>query len=303
MAVVGHSGSVIAQTNQISSASVERDRTLVVGRISDNPKKHFSRLEIMADYLAQRLGDSGIDAGRVVMAKDKEHMARLLREGQVDIFSETPFTAVQLADTTAAKMLAREWAKGVASYRTVFFTHKENSIASIADLRGRKIAFEDPDSTSAFLIPLAMIRMSGLETVELMNVRDEVPDDKVGYAFTRNELNMVSWVARRITDVGAFSNLDWEDLARTPEKPKNTLRVFHESEPIMRSLLMARGNLRPEIMAELKEILFSMHSNPEGIKVLKAYNEVKKFDAIEVEEDSLDEVRRLMSFLMEELRQ
>jgi phosphonate transport system substrate-binding protein len=149
-----------------------------------------------------------------------------------------------------------------------------------------------------------MLRLQGLETVELSNVRQDVPMGKVGYAFTRGELNMVSWVSRGIADAGAFSNLDWEDSARTPENPKDALRVFHQGNPVMRSVLLVRSGLRPDLKVKLKRILFSMHADPDGKEVLQAYNAIKKFNAIGPEAAaSLAEVRRLMSVIREKLNQ
>ena len=61
----------------------------------------------------------------------------------------------------------------------------------------------------------------------------------------------------------------------------------------MRSVMLARGDLRPDVKAALKEVLFAMHEDPEGRKVLKAYNKVKKYDPIGSDATAnFDEVRR-----------
>ena len=291
-----------AHANDPKGVSAPREKTIIVGRVTESPKKHFVSLQKMAHYLAERVANPGIVAGRVVMAENADQMAHMLRDGQVDIVSETPFSALRWVDGVGAEPLAREWKKGVASYRTVFISRKSDGVTTLAGLRGRKIAFEDPGSTSAFLIPLAMLRLAGLVPVELTNVRNSVPTGKVGYAFTQREVNIVSWVARGITNAGAFSNLDWDDYARTPDKPKQVLNVFHEGRPIMRSVMLARGDLQPDVKTALKEVLFAMHEDPEGRKVLKAYNKVKKYDPIGSDATAnFDEVRRLMSVIEREL--
>ena len=179
-----------AHANDPKGVSAPREKTIIVGRVTESPKKHFVKLQKMAHYLAERLANPGLVAGRVVMAKNADQMAHMLRDGQVDIVSETPFSAVKWVDGVGAEPLAREWKKGVASYRTVFISRKSDGVTTLAGLRGRKIAFEDPGSTSAFLIPLAMLRLAGLDTVELTNVRDSVPAGKAGYAFTQGEVNI-----------------------------------------------------------------------------------------------------------------
>ena len=302
LAFAGLAAPVAAQTERTTTPSSERHRTIVVGRVSDDPKKHFSRLEKMATYLAQQLGDLGIDTGKVVLARNANSMTRLLREGKVDFISETPFSAIQFIEEGGAELLLREWKKGVAAYRTVFYSRKEDGVTSLADLRGKKVAFEDPGSTTAFLVPLAMLRLEGLDAVELSSIRDEPPADKVGYAFARSELNMALWVTRGIADAGAFSNLDWDDFSRTPNKPKQALRIFQSSKPIMRSVLLVRGGLQPEVKARIKEILLNMHTVPEGKDILNAYDKVKKYDEIEGEAAaSLAHVRRMVAAVRDEL--
>ncbi len=127
---------------------------IVVGRIAENPKKHYSRLKRLADHLTSKL--SGVDrrSGTAIFAKDFETMAGYLRSGQVDVISETPFSALRLVEETGAEILLREWKKGVAEYRTVFFVRRDSEINTFKGLVGRKIAFEDEGSTSAFLVPL-----------------------------------------------------------------------------------------------------------------------------------------------------
>ena len=38
----------------------------------------------------------------------------------------------------------------------------------------------------------------------------------VGYLFARSELNISTWVHKRLVDVGVMSNLDWQNPQRVP---------------------------------------------------------------------------------------
>lgn len=273
-----------------------REATVVVGRVSTMPHKQLASVEAMATYLADRLGGQGIVASRTVFAKDADQMAAMLRDGQVDVVSETPYAAVGWTDRVGAELLAHEWKDGAPYYRAVFLSRRSGGVMTLDDLRDRKIAFADRHSTSAYLVPLAMLRQAGLEPVELANPRDPVPTGKVGYSFAGGANNMVAWVARGIADAGAFSNLDWDGIERTRAKPLQALRVFQESPPVLRSLLLTRRNLRPDLKAALLAILFSMHEEAEGQAVLKAYNNVGKYEPIGAEAAaSLMEIRRLMA--------
>ena len=244
---------------------------IVVGRISEDPKKHYPRLKKLADYLASKLTGLGPTTGAAIFAKDFETLAGYFRSGQVDIVSETPFAALRLVEETGAEILLREWKKGVAEYRTVFFVRRDSDINTFKDIVGRKIAFEDEGSTSAFLMPFSVLRREGYDLVRLSSAREAPPRDKIGYAFAGSENNIVVWVATGIADAGAFSDLDWKDIGRTPEIVKNDLRIFFTTEPIIRSVVVVRGDLPAQLKDWIKNVLVTMHADAEGRKVLKKY--------------------------------
>jgi phosphonate transport system substrate-binding protein len=290
------------QAEQPSPSLEERGRTIIVGRVSGNPKKHFVKLETMAGYLARRLRDVGIRQGTFVVAKDGKDMIRLLREGRIDVLSETAFSAIHFTRRGGAEILLREWKKGIAEYRTVFFTQKASAIRSLADLRGKVIAFEDPVSTSGFMFPAAILRRRGY-TLELVAPGAKVRAGRVGYTFATEEINIAVRVERRLADAGAFSSQDWQDVLRTPTALRKNLVPFHTSPPLPRSIILVRGGLPVEVKRRLKQILLAMNTTPEGRKMLKVYNRVKKYDAFDGPAmDGLELARSLYPLVEEAIR-
>jgi phosphonate transport system substrate-binding protein len=67
------------------------DHTLVVGRVTNNPRKDYPQFKQLADYLAFRLSDQGITGSRIQFTNDNDTMAALLREGVVDIIPQSIF--------------------------------------------------------------------------------------------------------------------------------------------------------------------------------------------------------------------
>ena len=192
-------------------------------------------------------------------------------------------SAVRFETDAGAEFLLREWKKGVSQYHTVFFVRKDSSIQSIAGLAGRKIAFEDPGSTSSFLVPMAVLHRAGLEAIELSRPETPVPGNKVGYVFARTEINIPMWVMRGVTDAGALNNLDWIDFDRNPNVAWRNLRVFHSTPPFFRSALLARRGLPRELKDKITDMLLGIHETAEGKAILKTYYKVAKFDRIEGE--------------------
>ncbi len=261
--------------------AAESGQRLVLGRISSEPHKHLDRLHAMADYLAVRLADHGITGVDVLIAESPGRMHSLLQEGKVDLFSETAFVALDFMNDSTARPLMREWKKGVAEYHSVIVVRKDSGLKTLADLVGRKFAFEDLGSTSGYLIPRAALEDAGLLLAELPDPRNPVPDGALGYSFARGEINVVAWVNRGLADAGAISNLDWMDPDTAPATLKSELRIIHETEPVIRSLIMARQSLDEGLCERVVAILESMHESPEGRAVLSKYFKVARYDRLE----------------------
>lgn len=262
-------------------ASAGEGRVLTLGRITQDPGNNIDRLNAMADYLKIALAPDGIEAVEIVIAETPDKMRALLRNGEVDLFSETPFIALELIDEGLAEPLMREWKKGTAEYHTVIIARRDGPIHSLADLSGRKVAFEDPGSTSGYLLPRSALEAAGLTLSKLDNPRSAPPDGKVGYSFANGEINVVAWVNRGLADAGAISNIDWESADKAPERLKANLTVIHETEPVTRSLMMVRLTLDTDMKMRLASVLGHMHETSDGKAALKQYFNVSRYDPTE----------------------
>ena len=282
----------------VDAAGISKDSVFVIGRITENPKKHHAALEEMGAYIMSHLKDLGYTSMEVVMVKSIDEMIRLMHEGKVDAISETAFSTVRLIDEAGAQALLREWKKGVASYKTVFFAAKDGDVETLADLKDKRVAFEDPGSTSAFLVPFATLRQAGLVPVELTAIDRKPPADKVGYAFTSDEMTQLMWVARGIADAGAFSDLNWQDYQDNRMVTDN-LKIIHEGVPILRSVFSVRGDLPEAVKARIAATLMAMADDDVGRKILDVYNKVKQYDRLEGDEmaKSLTNIRQLSEML------
>lgn len=254
---------------------------LVIGRISQEPRKHYARLQAMADYLALQLAGRGVAGVDVVMVSSPDRMRKLLEEGKVDILSETPFVALELEEAGLVSLLLREWKKGVPEYRTLIVARRDGPVNELKDMVGHRFAFEDPGSTSGYLIPRAALEAASLSLTALDNPRDPVPEGMVGYSFARGEINVVAWVNRGLAEAGALSNLDWYSPKSAPEHLKQELKIIHETDPVIRSLLMVRSTMDGALQRELKEVLLHMHLTRDGRETLRSYFRVQKYDALE----------------------
>jgi phosphonate transport system substrate-binding protein len=278
--------------------------TLVLGAVSHSPKNKYKKLKPMVDYAASHLKDLGIEQGSILIAKNNAQMVQYLREGKVDWVTEAPISGIYFNKKTGAEIVLRKWKSGVAEYHTVFFTRKKSGINSIKDLKGKKIAFGDPDSTSSFYVPIAALLKEKYDLVELSSIRAVPSKNKVSYVFAGGkEINISVWVHRKLADVGAFSSLDWESAKDTPDKFKKNFKIIHRTKPIPRAVELFRKDLDSKIKQRLKRLLLDAHNDMNAKEVLKAYNETTKFDEIKGQGQSgIDAAGEILKFVQKNLK-
>lgn len=252
----------------------------------------------MANHMAGKLGDLGYRRGHGVVVGGLDEMVALLRDGHIDMISDSPLSALQLSQRGGAEIVLREWKDKVPVYRSVVIVAKNSPVQSLADLRGRRIVLEDRGSTTGFLLPLAALQAAGLALVELPKVDAPVPDGKVGYVFSGNELNIASWTARGLVDAGAYSDQDLDDNDRTPKRMRNDLRVIHLSQPVVRSVVLLRAGLPAEHRARIIAELLALGDDESAAAVRHEYYRLRRYDALDAEAlRSLDGIRGAIAAL------
>ncbi len=291
--------SVAFVPSQLSAArdGDERSHVLVIGKVSDNPKKHYGYLKPMVDYAVSMMGDLGITRGEVLMAPSNEVMIEYLKAGRVDWVTEAPFSALIFRDEAEAVLLLRKWKRGVPKYRTVFFVRKDSGIATLADLRGRTMAFEDDGSSSAFFVPASVLLGTGLKLVPLASPRDVPPDDAVGYVYSHEEINSSVWVYRGIVDAAAFNDLDWNKEDHMPAFCRDDMQIIYQTEPMTRAIEVVRGDLDPAVRERLRSVLLLAHEDPSAVDALWAYQKTARFD--EIDAGVIADLRTMESMLSE----
>ena len=250
---------------------------LVLGRISDDPKAHYEQLKPLLDYVVPRMRDVGIREGRILMARDTQQMASYLRRGRVDWVTETAGTGMLLSQRSGAQPLLLTERDGTSHYRSIFFVRRDSPVRAIEDLRGHSVAFQLPSSTSAYFVPVSELLAREVPVDLLLSPKDTVASDSVGYLFARTELNIATWVHKRLVTAGAMSNLDWNNPKRMPAAFRRDLRIIDQSEPYPRALEMVRGDLDSRVRARLQEVLEDAANDPDAGEALLRFFKTTRF--------------------------
>jgi len=271
-------GVAVAMTLPMFPASAANDdQVLVLGRISDDPNAHYAQLKPLLDYVVPRMADVGIREGRVLMARDLKQMESYLRRGRVDWVTETSAGAMQLQTGAGAEPLLLTERNGVSRYRTLFFARRDSGIATLDDLRGRSIAFQSLNSTSAYYVPAAELLDRKLSLEILLSPRDHPAAGSVGYLFARSELNIATWVHKRLVDAGTMSNLDWDSPQRVPPSYRDDFAIIHQTPDYPRALEMVRGDMDPAVKARLREVLIEAANDPDAREAMLVFFKTTRF--------------------------
>ena len=150
----------------------------------EEPAKKLKRFQPLADYLADNLREYGIEEGNVVLARDIEEMAGFLRDGTVDVYFDSLFPSLAASDLSGSRVIARRWKQEDPTYWSTFITLRDNGITSAEDLLGKLVAFEEPFSTSGFVLPAGTLIQRGFTLRQVSGPDAPVASDEIGYFFS-----------------------------------------------------------------------------------------------------------------------
>ncbi|MDH3659612.1 MAG: phosphate/phosphite/phosphonate ABC transporter substrate-binding protein [Alphaproteobacteria bacterium] len=249
-------------------------RTLVLGSVSDNIKKHFARFEPLAEYLTEQLSGDGVTDVQFTVLSSADAMAEALHDRRVDLYFDSPLVAAKVARSSNSEPFLRRWKRGIGSYHSVIMVPVDSDIHTIADLAGRRIAFQEPDSTSGFMLPAGMLRREGLTLRELPSRSAQPRDGEVGYVFTRDDKNTLVWLYKGWVDAAATDPQSYQDLARA--KP-GSVRVIARSIEVPRQVVIHRHGMEQTLIDGLKRVFTAMDQSERGREVLKRFNKTTRF--------------------------
>jgi phosphonate transport system substrate-binding protein len=295
LAAVAASAISIAPHTGMAQGAGERTHHLVVGKVSDNPKKFHPALVAMGDYLVKAASGAGLRTSSVALTQTSGEMAERLRRGEVDLVSDTLFGALIYERDGGAEIALREWKKGVSTYRSLIVARADSDVDRLEALAGKRVAFEDETSTTAHHAPMAVMLRRGLKMWRIEGGASP-PAGTVGYFFAGGETNVLTRVHRGMAEAGAVSNLEWGDPDVTPEAIRRDLRVIYESPPITRGVMVMRRGLAQPVRQALLGALTAMQGNAEGQEVLNGLSKVTRYDRFEGEaREVLDRARELLA--------
>lgn len=207
------------------------------------------RFTPLADFLGGALGAA---VAVRIGGSYAEHIAAIGRD-EVDVAFLGPVGYVEMLERFGPKpFLARFEVDHQPNLHGVIAVAQHSLVNSIADLRGRRFAFGDPDSTMSYVVPAWLLAQHG------------VPLDALGsHRFLGSHPSVALGILAGDYDAGALKREVYDEYA-----PRG-LRILAELPPTPDHLFVTRANFPADRVLELRKSLLTMHETPRGAAILE----------------------------------
>ena len=267
----------------VLGAEAADPKQLRIGLIpADDATEMLRNYEPVKQYLAKTLGVPV----ELKVTMDYNGAIEAMRAKHIEMAWFGPFSYVLAAEVAGAEAIVNGVRRdtGKSTYKTIFVTHKDSGIKTIKDLKGRSVAFVDPNSTSGYLFPMKILKTEGYAP--------EKDFKTTVYAGTHNAVQLA--VKNRKVDVGADSDTSFTRMVKAGEIDPKVNIIIHESEPIPGSPLVIRGDLDPAFKKRVQKALVDM--DDQTIHQVRGWGDIARYQAVtDKDYDPIREVAKILN--------
>jgi phosphonate transport system substrate-binding protein len=268
-------------------------------RVQFVPSQNAETLEAKAKPLEKLLGDRlGIPV-KVSVSTKYETIIEAMASKQVDIGFLPPNAYVMAKQQGAAEILNTalrygvnpetgmdDTSKTVDFYRGMLLVRADSPEKSIADLKGKKIAWQSVTSAAGYLLPYITIRDAGIDPDKDLTPVVIKGHDKAALAVVNGDVD----VAAVFEDVRKNLKKDMPDIF---EKT----RVLGYTAPTPNDTIAVRPDMNAEWKKKIQQAFIDLGNNEESRKIIfDVYSHIgytagddSKYDAVREQQKILDQ--------------
>jgi phosphonate transport system substrate-binding protein len=235
------------------SSAPPRLRVAVGSMIS--PKETFLYYSQLLNYIGGKLG---VEI-QLIQRKTYAEINALFGKGEIDLAFVCSGPYANGKEKYGFELLSVPQIHGSHFYQSYLIVNRDSLFHSLEELRGTVFAFTDPDSNTGKLVPTYWLAKWG--------ERPETFFNKTIYTYSHN--NSILAVAKGLVEGAAVNSLIWEYYHNKNATFTSSTRIIKKSEPYGNPPLVTSRRLSPALRERIREIVFSMHSDPEGRNILK----------------------------------
>ncbi len=222
------------------------------------PQWSRDQMERMFQPLMDYLGEQTGHTFQLRVTEDYGALLDELDSGLVDLGKFSPYGYVLARKSQGVKIFATEETNGRAWYQGLVVVRKDSRIASLEELKGRSFSFTDPNSTSGFVYPRALL-------VE----RGEDPNTYFSRTFYAGSHDVcIKGVYQKKVDGCATWDVAFEDEANSKlfGVDAGELTIIHRTDPIPNDAYAARADLEDDIVRDVQQALLALSADKKKLR-------------------------------------
>ena len=213
-----------------------------------NSEKLVEDLKPISDYLTERLGVK-VEA---FTASNYIGVVEGLGSGSVDFGIIPPFSSLLAQKQSNAKpILTSKGKTGKPGYTAELYVRKDSGIKSLQDVKGKKVAFVDPSSSSGYIYPGAMLVNAGLNL-----------DKDISYQFSGGHDKSLQLLLNKDVDVIATFDGVEDRYAKDFPQAKTDIQKLASSDMIPGVMVTTSGKMDKELQEKLEKALRDIEKDP-----------------------------------------
>jgi phosphonate transport system substrate-binding protein len=238
-------------------------------RVQFVPSQAAETLEAKAKPLEKLLGDKlGIPV-KISVSTNYNTIIEAMSSKQVDVGFLPPTAYILAKDRGAASVILQSQRFGVKedgsntdqfvdNYKSMIVVKKDSTINTLADLKGKKIAWQDVTSTAGYIYPAAEMKKAGID-----------PEKDIQGVTVKGHDKGVLAVLNGDVDAAAV----FEDARNNVKKDFPNVftdtKVIYRTQGIPNDTISVRADMDQAWKDKIAEAFIAIGKDPEGLKIIK----------------------------------
>lgn len=232
-----------------------------------NSEQLVEDVKPIADYLSQKMGVK-VEA---FTASNYIGVVEGIGSGSVDFGIIPPFSAVLAQkQSNAQPLLTSKGKTDKSGYTAELYVRKDSGIKSLEDVKGKKVAFVDPSSSSGYIYPGAMLVKAGINL-----------DKDISYQFSGGHDKSLQLLLNKDVDVIATFDGVEERYAKDFPAALTDIEKLASSDTIPGIMVTASSKMDKDLQEKLKQALLDMDKDPKMKELFTKMFSITGFEEVD----------------------
>lgn len=242
----------------ISSGWAAAEEELLIGLIpEENIFNQMERHRPLAAYLTQKFGTK---VRFTILSRYGDVLDRFMSRKMDGAFFGVLTGALAMEKLNAEPLVHPVSPDGTYGVQSYIFVRKDSNIATVHDMKGKRIAFVDKATATGYLYARSFLRERGVQDLNTY-FRD--------VSFTGSHGSTIYAVLDGRADVGTAKSKIFHQLVKREQSIGEDLTILAKSRALPDSTLFLRKDFPAAKRQHIRDIMLNMDKDAEGREVLK----------------------------------